>query len=132
NDPGISWMFANLCRLLREAVVRFSRVRPARIDGAERVADVLLDFASTLDTPLSLDEAVRLEAHVTARRQPAVAAAIEEAVAGWRAALDPLIDLAFADGTFAPDIDPDAVAYFMRTVGLGLLLQRASGAKTPD
>jgi len=37
-----------------------------------------------------------------------------------------------ADGTVADDIDPEAVLYFVRTLNLGLLLQRAAGLTPPD
>jgi AcrR family transcriptional regulator len=110
--------------LLREAVVRRT-ARGARLDTdvAERVADLITRTDA---------EAVRLEAYVTARREPDVAAAVVDAQAHWRAAVQPLVDAALADGTVADDVDPEAVLYFLRTVHLGLLLQRGAGATAPD
>ena len=93
-------------------------------DGIDRVADVLTRLASANHEPLSDAEAVRLEAYVTARREPEVAAAIAEAHAQWRAEVQPLVDAALADGTIAADVDPEAVLYFVRTMHLGLLVQR--------
>ena len=124
--------FRSKNELLREAVIRHASVNVEAIDGVERVADMLQRSASRFDAPLTLDEAVRLEAHVAARREPEVAAAIDDADDRWRTSLEPLVRQAIADGTFAPDVDPDAVLYFIRTVGLGLLVQRAVGAKPPD
>jgi len=98
----------------------------------ERVADMLQRSASRFDAPLTLDEAVRLDAHVAARREPEVACAIDDAKAQWRNSLEPLVRQAIADGTFAADVDSEAVLYFIRTVGLGLLVQRAAGSKAPD
>ena len=118
--------------LLREAVIRHASFNVHALDDVERVADMLQRSASRFDAPLTLDEAVRLEAHVAARREPEVASAIDDANDQWRASLDPLVRQALADGTFAPDVDSDAVLYFIRTVGLGLLVQRAAGSKAPD
>ena len=119
--------------LLREAVVRRT-ARGARLDteGAERVADLITRTAELNQAPLTDAEAVRLEAYVTARREPDVAAAVVDAQAHWRAAVQPLVDIALADGTVADDVDPEAVLYFLRTVHLGLLLQRGAGATPPD
>ena len=118
--------------LLREAVIRHASFNVEVLGDVERVADMLQRSASRFDAPLTLDESVRLEAHVSARREPEVASAIADADERWRTSIDPLVRQAIADGTFAPDIDADAVLYFIRTVGLGLLVQRAAGSKAPD
>ena len=120
--------------LLREAVVRRTANAAARLgaDGAERVADLITRVAALSTEPLSDTEAVRLEGYVTARREPEVAAAIADAQARWRAAVQPLVDAALTDGTVAPDVDPEAVLYLLRTVNLGLLLQRGAGIDAPD
>ena len=46
--------------------------------------------------------------------------------------MQPLVDAAIADGTVAADVDPEAVLYFVRTMHLGLLLQRGAGTAGPD
>jgi hypothetical protein len=46
--------------------------------------------------------------------------------------VQPLVDAATADGTVAPDLDPEAVLYLVRTIQLGLLLQRGAGTPAPD
>ena len=119
--------------LLREAVVRRT-ANAVRLggDGFERVADVITGMASLDRAPLADVEAARLEAYVTARREPEVAAALADALAQSRAAVQPLLDAAVADGTVADGVDPEAVLYFLRTVHLGLLLQRGAGATPPD
>jgi hypothetical protein len=98
----------------------------------ERVADLIRQIAAVSDAPLSDTEAVRLEAFVTARREPEVATALAEAQQQWRAAVAPLVDAAVADGTVAADVDPEAVLFLVRTLSLGLLLQRGAGTELPD
>jgi AcrR family transcriptional regulator len=124
--------FASKDELLREAVTAMSARVGHLGDGGRRVADLIRRGASLTDAPLSADEAVRLEAFVAARREPDVAAALAEAQAGWRAAIQPLVDAAAGDGTVAADVDPEAVLFFVRTLNLGLLLQRAAGITRPD
>jgi hypothetical protein len=43
-----------------------------------------------------------------------------------------LVEAALADGTVAPDVDPEAVLFFVQTMHLGMLLQQAAGAARPD
>ena len=119
--------------LLREAVVRRA-ANAVRLgaDGIDRVADVITGLASLDREPLTDIEAARLEAYVTARREPEVAAALGSALAQSRAAVQPLLDAAVADGTVADGIDPEAVLYLVRTLHLGLLLQRGAGVPPPD
>lgn len=119
--------------LLRAAVLaRSARVANPQAAVSGRVADLIARAASISDAPLSDDEAVRLEAFVTARREPEVAAALADAQGAWRAAVEPLVEAALADGTVAHDIDPEAVLYLVRSLHLGLLLQRGAGAPAPD
>jgi len=119
--------------LLREAVVRrTTNVARLGAEGVERVADLITRLAGLHGAPLSDVEAVRLEAFVAARREPEVAAAIADAQRRWRKAVQPLVDAAIDDGTVAAGVDPEAVLYFLRTVHLGLLLQRGAGSKAPD
>src|SRR5436190_4900923 len=76
--------------LLREAVVRqTANVAHLAVDDAERVADLITRSAGLQAAPLSDPEAVRLEAFVTARREPDVADAIATAQQQWRTSLQP-------------------------------------------
>lgn len=119
--------------LLREAVVSRSTVTARTgTEGAARVADLVARGAALRSDPLTDAEALRLEAYITARREPDVAAALAEAEVAWRASVAPLVDAALADGTVADDVDPEAVLFLIRTLHLGLLAQRASGLPTPD
>jgi TetR/AcrR family transcriptional regulator, repressor for uid operon len=124
--------FASKDELLREAVTAMSARVGHLGDGGRRVADLIRRGATLTDAALSADEAVRLEAFVAARREPDVAAALAEAQAGWREAIQPLVDAAVVDGTVAGDVDPEAVLFFVRTLNLGLLLQRAAGITRPE
>lgn len=119
--------------LLRQAVVRRT-AHAVRLgdEGVERVADLIARLAAIDDEPLGDVEAVRVEAFVAARREADVATAIADAQTQWRAEVQPLVDAALADGTVADGVDPEAVLYFVRTLHLGLLLQRAAGLAGPD
>ena len=125
--------FQSKTDLLREAVVSGSR-RTGRFDsrGLRRVADLITRGAAVTTAPLSDDEAVRLEAFVAARRDREVATALADAQQSFRTAVQPLVDAAVADGTVAADLDPEAVLYLVRTIQLGLLLQRGAAVPAPD
>ena len=126
--------FRSKDELLREAVVG-QAMRHSNLGSAPkgwRVAELIQRLAALSDAPLTDTEAVRLEAFVTARREPDVAAAVHEAQQQWRAAVQPLVDAAVADGTVADDVDPEAVLFFVRTMALGLLVQRGAGVSGPD
>jgi AcrR family transcriptional regulator len=125
--------FQSKTDLLREAVVSGSR-HASRLDipGLRRVADLISQAGQMTTGPLTDEEAVRLEAFVAARRDPEVGAALAEAQATFRGRVQPLVDAAIADGTVAPDLDPEAVLYLVRTIQLGLLLQRGAGSPAPD
>ncbi len=119
--------------LLREAIV--SRSASAARLGAEevdRVADLIAAGARRMTGPLSDVEALRLEAYVTARREPEVAAGLAESHRVWKAALAPLVEAAQHDGTVADEVDPEAVLFLVRILNLGLLLHRGSGLPGPD
>ena len=119
--------------LLREAIV--SRSADAARLGAEdveRVADLITAGVSRTRAPLTDAEALRLEAYVTARREPEVAAGLAEAHRIWRDAIAPLVAAAQRDGTVADDVDHEAVLFLVRLLHLGLLLHRASGLPAPD
>lgn len=124
--------FKSKDELLREAVVAQRSRFAGRLPEGMRVSELIQRLASLSDAPLTDTEAVRLEAFVTARREPDVAHAVAESQGDWRTAVQPLVDKAIADGTVAGDVDPEAVLYFVRTMHLGLLLQRAAGITAPD
>jgi AcrR family transcriptional regulator len=119
--------------LLREAIVTRSH-NAARLgsDGLERVADLITAGATRTDAPLSDAEALRLEAFVTARREPEVAQALADAHVLFRKRMEPLTEAALLDGTIDDDIDPEAVLFLVRILNLGLLLHRGSGLPGPD
>jgi AcrR family transcriptional regulator len=118
--------------LLREAVVRRSSRGGFMLGGAASLRGLFRGSARQVNQPLADGEAMRLEAYVTARREPAVADALADAHTGWRAGLQPLLDAAAVDGSLHGDLDPEAVLFLFRTLYLGQLLHRASGLKTPD
>jgi AcrR family transcriptional regulator len=118
--------------LLREAVVRRSARGGFAAGGGSSLRAVFRHAARSVGRPLNDNEAMRLEAYVTARREPAVSDALEAAQAEWRANIQPLVDAAVADGSLSPDLDPEATLYLFRTIFLGLLLLRGSGLPGPD
>jgi len=119
--------------LLREAIVtRSTHAAASGTEGLERVADFIAAGMTSTDAPLTDAEALRLEAYVTARREPEVAAALADAHARFRARVAPLAEVAQRDGTVGDDIDPDAVVFLVRILHLGLLLHRGSGLPGPD
>lgn len=124
--------FSSKDELLRAAVIA-QRRRFAHMSMPDgwRVADLIERLASFTDAPLTDGEALRLEAYVTARREPEVAEAVAESQREWRAAVQRVVDAAAADGTVAADVDDEAVLYFVRTIHLGLLLQRGAGLAGP-
>jgi AcrR family transcriptional regulator len=120
--------FGSKNALLQEAVVRrAASVVNLEVSGVDAVLQVLLAFDPLLD-----DEAVRLEALVAARREPEVAAAIREADRVRTEKLQPLFEAAQRDGTIDRSLDPVAVLFLVRTLYLGLLLERAAGSVPPD
>ncbi len=119
--------------LLREAVVsRSKRSGHAVPEEPKRVADLIARAASLRSTPLTDEEAVRLEAYVTARREPQIAAALADARRRRRRAVQPLVDAAQVDGTVAAGVDPEAVLFLVQTLYLGMLVQRAADVTGPD
>jgi AcrR family transcriptional regulator len=119
--------------LLRAAIVeQAGDVAHLGEPGMTRVADLIARMGQATTGELSDREAVRLEAFVSSRREPEIAQAIAEASSALRTSMQPIVEAAALDGTVASDIDPEAVVFFVRTVGLGLLLQRAAGLPVPD
>jgi len=125
--------FRSKDELLREAVVSRSKSSGHAVpEEPRRVADLIARAASLRSAPLTDEEAVRLEAYVTARREPQVAAALADARRQRRKAVQPLVEAAKADGTVAAGRDPEAVLFLVQTLYLGMLLQRAAGVTGPD
>jgi AcrR family transcriptional regulator len=124
--------FSSKNDLLREAVVRRSARSGFMAGGAPSLRGLFRGTARLVRYGLTDSEAMRLEAYVTARREPVVAEALADAHVEWRANIQPLIDAARADGALSPDHDPEAVLFLFRTLYLGLLLHRASGLHSPD
>ena len=125
--------FRSKNELLRAAVI--SSTAKLRVVGNEHAVHLLdlLTGRSALRHPgLSDSEAVRLEAYVTARREPEVAAALADSHERWRESMLPLVDAARADGTLRADADTEAVLFLFRTLYLGTILHRGSGLPGPD
>ena len=118
--------------LLRAAVIRSTAALGHAGEGARRLGDVLSGSSALRRGALSDSEAVRLEAYVTARREPEVAQALADAHERWHEAMLPLVESARADGSLRPDADPEAVLFLFRTLYLGVLLHRGSGLPGPD
>jgi AcrR family transcriptional regulator len=125
--------FRSKNELLREAIVARSPAA-ARLgaEGVDRVADLIVAAASHTSGPLSDAEALRLEAYVTARREPEVAQALAESHDAFLERMAPLAEAARRDGTVVDDVDTDAVVFLVRVLHLGLLLHRGSGLPGPD
>jgi AcrR family transcriptional regulator len=123
--------FGSKNELLREAVCSRSARTPDHIEPDAKVADLLVRGALRSD-PLSDTEAMQLEAYVAARREPEVAQALVDAAEIFAARAEPLLRAAIEDGTISAQIDPDAFLHFIRTVRLGLMLQRAAGQRAPS
>jgi AcrR family transcriptional regulator len=120
--------FGSKNALLQEAVVRrAASVVELEVSGVETVVQTLLRFG-----PLTDDEAVRLEALVAARREPEVAEAILEADHVRTEKFRPFYEAAIREGIIDPAFDPVAVLFLVRTLYLGLLLERAAGSVPPD
>jgi AcrR family transcriptional regulator len=125
--------FRSKSDLLRAAILeRAAHAAQLGDSGSARVADLLARIGRVSSDPLRDDEAVRLEAFVAARREPEVARALLDATSDWRSSVQPLVDAALRDGTMSAELDPEAVLFFLRTVGLGLLVQRAAGMPAPE
>jgi AcrR family transcriptional regulator len=99
---------------------------------AQKVADFIIRSTADHRGPLSDTEALQLEAFVAARHEPEVADALVLARRKWRAAVQPFVQAALDDGTASPDIDAEALLYFLETLHLGLFLQRGAGMQPPD
>lgn len=125
--------FRSKNELLRAAVISSTaKLRVVGNEHAVHLLDLLTGRSALRHDGLSDSEAVRLEAYVTARREPEVAAALADSNERWRESMLPLVDAAIADGTLRPDADPEAVLFLFRTLYLGTILHRGSGLPGPD
>jgi AcrR family transcriptional regulator len=123
--------FRSKNELLREAVMVASGRAGALASGAPSLGELIRFGARLQERALFSFEAMRLEAYVTARREPEVSEALAAAYDRWRTGVEPLVADAEADGTLA-GVDPEAVLFLYRTLYLGLLLHRGSGLAGPD
>lgn len=125
--------FRSKNELLRAAVISSTaKLRVVGNEHAVHLLDLLTGRSALRHDGLSDSEAVRLEAYVTARREPEVAAALADSHERWRQSMMPLVDAALADGTLRADADPEAVLFLFRTLYLGTILHRGSGLPGPD
>jgi AcrR family transcriptional regulator len=125
--------FRSKNELLRAAVIRSTaQLRVVGNEHALHLMDLLRGRSALRHPGLSDSEAVRLEAYVTARREPEVAVALADAHERWRESVLPLIETARADGTLRADVDPEAVLFLFRTLYLGTILHLASDLPGPD
>jgi AcrR family transcriptional regulator len=124
--------FSSKNELLTEAIVS-ATIRNASSGPPEegQVADLIIRAMAQRRGELTELEALQLEAFVAARREDEVAEALAEAQRLNRATVEPLVQAALEDGTASPKLDIDSLLYFMRTVHLGLLLQRGAGMEPP-
>ncbi len=101
-----------------------------RFDG--RVTDILTMVGSHLvtDEP-DPDAALLLEAFVSARRDPEVAALVRSMVDARSARLAELVEAAKETGAVDPDLDTESVVRFCHAVGFGFLLFRAIDLPLP-
>lgn len=124
--------FRSKNELLRAAVIRSTARLRVGGEGALHLLDLMTGPSGLRRRRLTDSEAVRLEAYVTARRQPEVAAALADSHERWRESMMPLIEAALADGSLRRDADPEAVLFLFRTLYLGTLVHRGSGLPGPD
>jgi AcrR family transcriptional regulator len=118
--------------LLLEAVLsRVEKNAWARHLGDRQVAEIIV-AASRAKGPLDDVEAMQLEAYVAARREPKLAEAIGEARQRWRALIEPVVQQAKRDGSVDDDADVESIVFFVETMRLGLLVQRAAGQGPPN
>ena len=121
--------FRSKNELLREAVIgRSTRVGLVAAEAAS-IRELFAYLARLLGRPLNDAEAMRLEAYVTARREPDVAVAVADAYGVWRENVEQLVA---RPGELAEGVDPEAVLLLFRAVYFGLLLHRGAGLTNPD
>lgn len=133
SSGAIYGRFNSKNELLIEAVVgatmKNAGVSPPQ---AETVADFIVRNTPDHRGPLTDREALQLEAFVAARHEPEVAAALVQGRRRWRAAVQPFVKAAIADGTASADVDVESLLYFLETLYLGLFLQRGAGMEPPS
>ena len=133
SSGAIYGRFNSKNELLIEAVVN-ATIKNAAVPPPEAptVAEFIARNTPDHRGPLTEREALQLEAFVAARHEPEVAAALVVGRRRWRAAVQPFVEAALADGSASPDIDVESVLYFLETLYLGLFLQRGAGMAPPD
>ena len=100
---------------------------------AEGAAELLAEMGShLLDREGSGRVGLLLDAFVAARRDPELAALVQELVASRRAHLAGIVDLARAGGDVADEVGTDAVAAFALVLTLGSLLFTELGIPRPE
>jgi len=124
--------FRSKNELLRAAIIRSTARLRVGGENAVDLLDLMTGPSGLRRRALTDSEAVRLEAYVTARREPEVADALADSHERWRDSMMPLIDAALADGSLRPDADPEAILFLFRTLYLGTLVHRGSGLPGPD
>lgn len=124
--------FASKNELLTAAIVEATARTSDDVREGQTVADLLAETAERRHGSLDDREAMRLEAYVTARREPEVAAAIRAANLRRREISEPLIARALEDGTITEASDLGSILYYLDTMTLGLIVQRAAGIEPPD
>jgi len=124
--------FASKNELLTEAVIEFAIHVAAAVAADRSVNHVIEQFVTHPGGPLTDEEAMHLEAYVTARREPDVADALAEGRRRRGEALDLMVEQAIASGLVDATSDTESTLYFLDTMSLGLLLQRAAGVAPPD
>ena len=125
--------FASKDELLLAAVLQqVERNAHSRALEGQTVAHVLAQ-SSQASGALSDAEATELEAFIAARRNPHISKAITKARRRFRKTFgDAVVRQAIADGSASPDADFDSIIYFLETLRLGLLVQRAAGQPAPS
>jgi AcrR family transcriptional regulator len=118
--------------LVREALASRLLDAAGGAPDVDRVTDLIASRAMKTEGPLTEVEAAQLEIFVAARRDADVAEGLRQALAEYRAAVQPLVDTAVKDGTVGDAFDPEAVLFFVQTIALGLRVQRAAGVPAPD
>lgn len=103
----------------------------ARLQG-EGAAELLAEMGShLLDSEGSGRVGLLLDAFVAARRDPELAALVQDLVASRRSHIAGIVELARADGDVADDVDTDAMAAFALVLTLGSLLFTELGIPRP-
>lgn len=119
--------------LLKAAIVEATYSDSAATGyNRDLIAEMTVNAALN-EAPLGDNEALRLEAFVTSRRDDEVASAVREAQELRRQSAQPIVDDALG-GPASPEMNMqvDAALYILETLHLGFLLQRSAGIRPRD